>query len=345
MPHEVQVEQVLSEYPADCQPSRSEYLAGAGGFSGALLWRLETPSGPLCFRRWPREHPTQDRLEFIQAVLWHVNQQGFCLTPVPRETTSHAGYVACDGHLWELAPWMPGQADYHEHPSPVRLAAAMRALAEFHLAASTFPLPHAQPAQAPGILERRDLVRQLVTSGLDRLVAAIRPSAHPELTPRVDRLLQLARYVLPTVQRQLETATARMAWVLPCLRDVWHDHVLYSGERVSGMVDFGALRADCASGDIARLLASLVDDDPAGWQSGMAAYREVRELLPAEELLVGVYDRSSVLLSGLQWLEWIYVAERRFANWPAVLVRIDTQVRRLEHLAAVVPVPPGVARL
>jgi hypothetical protein len=104
---------VLAAYPQELQPCQIEPLAGAGGFSGARLWWLDTPRGPACLRRWPQEHPDKNRLEFIQAVLWHVNQEGFRLVPVPYETSTCAGYVHCHGHFWEIAPWIAGCADYH----------------------------------------------------------------------------------------------------------------------------------------------------------------------------------------------------------------------------------------
>src|SRR5690242_19276257 len=75
--------QAMSHYPADCQPNSVESLGGGGGFSGARLWRIAAPRGRLCLRRWPPEHPSAERLELIQRVLWHVAGQGFRLVPAP----------------------------------------------------------------------------------------------------------------------------------------------------------------------------------------------------------------------------------------------------------------------
>src|SRR5688572_7113665 len=115
-----------------------ESLGAAGGFSGARFWRFPAPSGLLLLRRWPREHPAIERLQFIQAVLWHVHQEGFSLVPLPRENSRQGGYVTHAGHLWELTPWMPGRADFHDRPSLPRLQAAFRALARFHETAASF---------------------------------------------------------------------------------------------------------------------------------------------------------------------------------------------------------------
>src|SRR5690606_24026800 len=96
---------VLGAYPRECRPARAIALGGGGGFSGAMLWRLETPAGQLCLRCWPPEHPSVERLQFIHAVLWHVRQEGFTLAPVPIETRNRTGFVEQHGRLWELCPW------------------------------------------------------------------------------------------------------------------------------------------------------------------------------------------------------------------------------------------------
>ncbi len=62
---------IVRRYPADCQPTRVESLGSAGGLSGARFWRIVAPRGVLVLRRWPTEHPTPERLQFIHAVLQH----------------------------------------------------------------------------------------------------------------------------------------------------------------------------------------------------------------------------------------------------------------------------------
>ena len=152
---------VLAAYPADCQPRHVNSLGSAGGFSGAELWRLITPRGALCLRRWPTGQPTVEQLQFIQAVLWHVEREGFGQVPLPLETVEHAGYVEHAGCYWELAPWLPGVADFRTHPTTARLEAALVALAEFHQAAASFPLADVGPSPSPGIARRSERFAQL----------------------------------------------------------------------------------------------------------------------------------------------------------------------------------------
>ncbi|MEX0585650.1 MAG: phosphotransferase, partial [Pirellulales bacterium] len=173
--------QVLAQYPAPCQPLLApvEPLGSAGGFSGAQFWRYTAAIGQLGLRRWPPEHPTIERLQFIQAVIWHVQQEGFVQAPLPLETRRQTGFVEHAGHLWELTPWMPGRADFHDRPSDVRLQAALATLARFHRAAASFPLPESSPAPPPGILERLERLQSLLNGGAERLAAAVRAERGP----------------------------------------------------------------------------------------------------------------------------------------------------------------------
>jgi Ser/Thr protein kinase RdoA (MazF antagonist) len=325
---------VLSAYGANCQPSRVESLSAAGGFSGAKFWRVHAPRGVLCLRRWPREHPDRQHLEFIQAVLWHVHQEGFRLVPLPLETRSHAGYVCEAGHLWELAPWMPGAADYHQNPSPTKLRAAAEALANFHRASATFPLPHGGPKTAPGLQSRLERLAGWTEVKLARLSATIVDADWPEFADRARRLLPLFGRASDAVTDTLRQAVPIHVPLGPCIRDIWHDHVLYVGNKVGALIDFGAMRVDSVATDIARLLGSLCGDDGAAWLEGLNAYDAVRPLSSGEALLVTAYDRSSTLLSGMSWLEWIYLDGRQFENRAAICERLDANLSRLEHLVA-----------
>ncbi len=328
-----QIERVLRLFPDDCQSRGAGPVKIAGGFSGALLWRLESIRGPLCLRCWPVGHPSQDRLKFIQAVLWHVDQEGFHHISVPLDTRHGHGYVLHAGHLWELAPWLPGAADYHQNPSPDRLGNALRALAEFHKAAASFPLPETGPAPSPGILERRERLAALVGGGLDELRAKARGGNWPELAARAQDLILLASRAIPKVQPLLDSAATVRVELMPCIRDIWSAHVLFVGDRVSGMVDFGSMRPENVAADVARLLGSLAGDDAQARQRGLKAYQEVRRLSEAELSVMNAFDASTVLMGGLQWLQWTYLEGRVFDDRTAVISRVDELASRLATLA------------
>ncbi|HEX7446235.1 MAG TPA: phosphotransferase [Pirellulales bacterium] len=326
------LQRVLAAYPPDCQPRPSEAQAWSGGFSGARLWRLHTPRGSLCLRRWPAGQ-SRSQLEFIQAVLWHVVQEGFSLAPLPLETRRHAGYVEEAGHLWEVTPWMPGEASYRVAPSPARLRAAMHALAGFHLAAASFPHAEHSPAPPPGITQRLARLRAWSAEKRARLLAVISRGDWPEVADRAVRVLPLFDRAAEPVEKTLASAITLAAPLQPCIRDIWHDHVLYVGQRVSGLIDFGALRIESVAADVARLAGSLCGDDGQAWLTALQSYEEMRRLSDEEALLVTAYDRANVLLSGMNWLDWIYLEGRVFDDRAAVCQRLDENLLRLRRLA------------
>jgi homoserine kinase type II len=117
----------------------------------------------------------------------------------------------------------------------------------------------------------------------------------------------------------------------PCLCDIWHEHVLYEGDRVTGLIDFGGVKIDHVAADLARLLGSLAEDDPAGWAAGLEAYAGVRPLAPEEEALARVLDRTGVIVGVMTWLRWLYEEGRSFEDRGAAAGRLAALVRRMER--------------
>lgn len=344
MPASINYQAVLSQYSGSHQPTALQSLGGGGGFSGALLWKLTTLAGPFCLRRWPAEHPSAARLAWIHDKLRQAADSGL---PVPAPVRAQAGagptFVSHGGHLWELAPWMPGAADYHQFPHAARLASALTTLARFHQA-TTPPTrqseraaglsPPAGEAPSQALLGRLQLLDQRLDRQAPPIFSLIDDSAGSECARLARVVCALFVEAAPRVRPTLAEATRIAVPHQPVIRDVWHDHLLFAGNEVSGLIDFGAMRVETVAGDIARLLGSLERDHPPGWQAGLAAYEAVRPLSPGERTLVAAFDQSSVLLSGMNWLTWLYVERRRFESLERVAQRLREIVPRLERLHA-----------
>jgi hypothetical protein len=99
------------------------------------------------------------------------------------------------------------------------------------------------------------------------------------------------------------------------------------------MLDFGAMDVDSVAGDVARLVGSMAGDDVSLRQVGLEAYACVRPLSPEELALVATYDRSGVLLSGVNWIRWLVVERRPFPDRAAVDARLIELTGRLRSLA------------
>lgn len=303
-----------------------EYLGGAGGFSGAQLWKIKTAdSKDLCLRRWPSPHPNSERLEWINLVLTHVAANGCDVIPVPFSSRQGSKFVQQGEFLWEVASWMPGAADFSSNGGESRLRNAVRALARFHLASAQVNLdfrlsPNAQ-SRVGSLLRAEPLLVQIGQAensndypGVNFLRELVLKKGPEELKLLADSLSPFSTEILP---------------VQPVIRDVWHDHILFTGDEVTGIVDFGAMQMDNVALDLARLLGSLVPDQPEQWELAIRAYSELRPLQPREIKFALELDRSATYLGSLNWLKWILVEGRCFESVSAVEQRVAKLISRL----------------
>jgi homoserine kinase type II len=333
---------VLAHYPGEFRPEQIELLGPAGGFSGAVIWRVRPPDRVLCLKRWPAESPSEEGMQFIHAVLLHVARQGVGLVPVPCQDRRGRTFVPYREYLWELTPWLPGKADFRRNPQPSRLQAALGVLAEFHRAAATYPDYVPRTGKSPGVRQRLERVRRYAAGDLEQLGRCIVPDVWPDLCDRARQAVTRARICLGPVRTLLETVCDGELPLQPCIRDVWHDHVLFTGDRVTGLIDFGAMGIETVAADVARLLGSLARDDASLRQAGLAAYESIRPMNEAEKALVTVFDRSGTLLAALNWVEWLYLERRGFRDPDAVARRLDEVLTRLDDLAQAVCSVGGV---
>ena len=329
----IDIEPVLANYEQSPGTRKIEFLSGAGGLSGALFWRITTLAGVHCLRRWPQEYPSCERLDLIHRVLAHVALGGVSVIPVPLETLGGRTFVERENHLWELTPWMPGRADYHDGREPAKLEAALSTLAQFHRAAASFPQHAESMASSPGLKERLAEVDRLAAGEFDELRRALASGVQwPQFERQALRIVERFHDVAPRVRVMLEDRSRLEVPLQPCIRDIRHDHVLFEDAKVTGLIDFGAMGVESVAADVARLLGSMVADDAAAWQQGLAAYERCRPLSPAESSLVEAFDRSGVLIAGFNWIRWICHDRRRFEQPQVVVARVAEIADRLAAL-------------
>jgi homoserine kinase type II len=325
------IDEILARYPRRCRPlGEAELLGGAGGLSGARLWRYRSPEGLLVLRVWPPHGPGRDHLERIHG--WLSRAAGLGIIPLPIPDRTGQTLQERHGQFWEVTPWMTGGADLSRPPSAARLRSALTALAAFHqrLAADR------RPGTSPGLGDRFRAVAQLLQGGFDTIERAIRRERRPDADAcrgAAMRWAALARRVAPRLRDPLREAAGRVVPLQPCLRDARPEHFLFEGDRLSGLVDFGAMGIDCVAGDLARLLGEWLDGDAAARAEALDAYERVRPLETAEAGLIDAFEMSSALLIGEHWIRWHYLEDRRFDDLRAVEQGIVRGLERLERLA------------
>jgi Ser/Thr protein kinase RdoA (MazF antagonist) len=326
----------VAEIPAECvravlarfgvEDGSVQGLGSHGGFSGAQLWRVRTSAGEWCLKAWPVEM----QVEQLRHAHWLMRQgrsAGLDYVPSPHDSTDGSGCVTTTGHLWDLTTWQPGRADFHAHPSPHRLESACAALAELHRA---WRPARPKVGELPAVRRRLAAAEQwqaLVRTGWQPDFSTCR---HDGLAMWTERAWVVLYYAVRRVPQWLDAWRDVRLPLQPCLCDVWHDHVLFTDDDVTGLVDFGSARTDHVAGDLARLLGSLVEDDPALREAGLDAYDRDAGLSADERALVDVLDRTGTVLSLSNWLRWIYCDRREWPDADRAAARVAGLVRRVE---------------
>ncbi len=292
-------EKVRNRYPGAGVENPLVPLGNGGGFSGARLWRIEGTAGRLCLRAWP-PHKSAAWVRRLHRLMECARQQGLDFVPAVFVANDGDTVVEAAGRVWELTQWLEGRASFAEHPSPARLEAACEALAKLHRAWQAFAAP---PQPCPAVRRRLKVLADwhaLVSSGWQPQASSTLP--FDSLWPVAERAWRRLPCWLQEVPRCLGPWIDFRLPVQPCLCDVWHDHLLFEGDRLTGLVDYGTVKADHVAVDLARMMGSLVGDDLEGWERGLRSYRRVRQLNDHEEQLAHVLDRTGTILGVVNWL-------------------------------------------
>ena len=321
--------EALTHWFRDLRQLTVEARAGQGGLSGAHISKVLVDHCTYCLRRWPRGETTRRRLAEIHEFQSHLSRQFSDLIPAPIATDVGKTIVEAGGYRWELAPWLPGAACPDAVCEPDQFAAALLLLGQLHKAAQSFScgdhLP-VRPAASPGLQKRAAALRELAAGRLHRLELALRADVHQSLLELARRLHKRLSSALPIAAAAVEPmarAELELQWRLG---DIHREHVLFTGRKVTGVVDFGAACIDSAVGDVARLAGSLVGDHQQSWHAGLATYEQVRPLSTLQRQAIVAFDAGGVVGASANWLTWLFVERRE--HWPMPLVEA-----RLTHLA------------
>jgi homoserine kinase type II len=303
---------VLARYPDAVARLAWVRLGAAGGFSGATVWRGEFQGQPaLALKAWPPGYAAT-RLVDVHAKMQAARSAG--LDFVPAVVAARAGETVVEhaGRAWDVVAWRPGGADFHASPGGAKLSAACAALAALHRAWQP-AVPCLAPC--PAVARRLTVFADFLHHGIATDAVA---------GPLLRRAVSLLPARVAEVVAALRPWAGRPVAVLPCLCDVWHDHVLFDGDRVTGVIDYGALKLDHPATDLARLLGDLVDGDPARVRFALAAYHAAGAPAPVDAELVHLLDRSGVVGGALHWARRASAGE----------VLTGAAARRFERLVA-----------
>ena len=329
-----------------------------GGFSGASVLRAEDSSGAaFAMRRTSTADvmPAERYCEMV-ALLSEIAFRGCGVIPVPLrhqqssptifQTSRRPAFVNLDKSqtriqtndcVWQMEPWMPGEP-VQGPPTPGHVKSTLEALALFHKTAaaciqgrsdtrSVSQWFHVSEGYSPGIARRLSIVVELSDGLLARFIKSAAAETDPEFRSCAKRLCVALEFWLPWLSRQL-LAVARSSYRLqPVIRDLWRPHVLFTEERVTGIIDLNAIATDHVGLDVTRLFRSWFGADIDRIRETLTQFRSQRSLDANEWRLLQAYDASTALLSPVTWLR------RRFVDAAADCTRREV-LQRLEELTS-----------
>jgi hypothetical protein len=339
---EGRVRKVLAEYGGEIAAKDVFFRGIGGGFSGSRVFEVITPTVQRFFlKQWPISGPSFSRLSAIHQVLRSIEDRDSSRSlPIPmlaapvRNRLGQTITIA-DTRLWELTPIVPGHPVGPDEVTADLVESAMQSIAAVHLALnhvggnqlSDFPVSGV-PGPSPRLANRKSRIDSILRNR-SAWIGVVWPDSLPnQIRNKCQSLLDLA---MPEV----ESLSSRNGWEripLPLqltICDLWYAHLFFSDSQVSGIIDFGSIQVDCVVTDLARLLRSWFAANDAGFESALDAYCKVRPLTCNERQAFPWFDRTSRVLSAFQWIEWLAIERREFADWDAVSDRLDFVQARL----------------
>ncbi|MFL5340473.1 MAG: phosphotransferase enzyme family protein [Gemmataceae bacterium] len=320
---ELAATRVLGEYLL-AGPLRREFLGNAGGFSGSRIWKIHNPTQVLCLKAWPPGHTRDDQLAQIHRWMTTAREAGLEFVPAVFRSNSGQSFFSAEGRHWDLTEWMPGRTDLGSNPRAAKVEAALAALARLHRAwgsESLIGIPPSVTRRLEMAAEWQALVRTGWRPDFRRTDRAPVADLASAAWQRLPRLVPLVEHFLAPWRRPFR--------LQPCLCDIWHEHVLFDGDRVSGIIDYGAMRFDHLAADLARLLGSVTSLDHDTFSRGLNAYQQVARLANEEVGFVHALDVTGTALGAANWLRWLYLENRHYQDIDAIAQRMRSLVNRL----------------
>src|SRR3954469_17027847 len=92
---------VLNQFLAATACREFSPLGNRGGFSGARLWRVQTPVGPFCLRAWPERGTDGQHLTRVHGLMTRGYTLALQFVPAVMVTRSGPTWVEHSGRLWD----------------------------------------------------------------------------------------------------------------------------------------------------------------------------------------------------------------------------------------------------
>lgn len=286
----------------------------AGGFSGAKVFQVKVREDVVALKQWPNGQPSHSPLSTIHSWMEHARTNGITIIPAVQRTVTQQSCHVLDGHAWELLTWMPGQPV--SDPTENQLKQAVQQLHQLHQTWRRLQPPISAPC--PAVL----LQYQRLTEWRTEEWEPLRRHQNPLATQAALLLQAQIPYAIHTLQAWLN----RKVLVQPCLADIWADHLLYEANQLTGLIDFGGARLDHPAQDLARLFGSWSLTASTPLDNHLLQYPDRSETM---QTLSRLLAQTGLIVSLSNWLRWLFLEQRPFANPEQCLQRMQLIYVRL----------------
>ncbi|QDT35510.1 phosphotransferase enzyme family protein [Thalassoglobus polymorphus] len=317
---------------------------GGTGFSGAIIFRVALDDDLYALRRWPSPTLPQQRILGLHRYLQHLKERNLPVAvpvSVPNSLPGrqcNRSLINFNGHYWQLEPWLPGEPKHGDEISDTELHEAMQTLARLHLASSDYVTSSSRndwfsvkTAAPPTVQERISLIDSWNCEKLQLCERAIE-TAPSEIRDVCRSILNYFVQRATPLRDSLCQKSNQVVTLFPCWRDLWSEHVLFTNDKVTGLIDPNATRCDHVATDLSRLLGSYLGDDKRRWQVALESYQEVRPLTELDHELIHLFDKTSVLLSGMTWIHRWQSKAISADQFDKILDRLRLIKQRLQKL-------------
>ena len=323
-------ERIWSHYPSILHPTNQSRLC-LHGFSGSVVWKVATNSGPIAVRRFPcrpDDRPPSDHSSLIRARL-----HGWMEVPQPLPNNEGQTFTKHDDSWWDVCTWQPGEPARLPIGEP-HLRSAMHFIARWHsfwTNEKTDSNSNVIPQDA--VARRNEEWRRLWRNeGASAGVRDGRADDPVGLSGRTFRVVE-AR------SRQLEEHLHKLPLLLSnepkvfCHGDLHHEHLLFTDGKPTGLIDLSC-RCDFAAADLARWLSTTTEMNR--WPQAIEWYREGAPLSAASGRAIPLLAQTGLVIAALRWEKWLLSAdpERRYfprpdlayARWRNLVERLESEL-------------------
>lgn len=285
-------------WPETEAAAAADWCPASGGLSKASVWRVEYGGMVFAVRRWwtgidPRY------LAWIAETLRSLISSPLDFVAIPHGGLGDDAWPYLDAHEghWEAAPWKPGKP-LHFGSSPRDLEAAINGLTRFHRRMQNSP-PCPMP-MASALNERVSRLQKWLNQPPFQLPLSL-GERWPELAQLAPKLPLAAAEAARLLAR---VSAASLGPPQPIHGDARPEHFLLSEGRLTGLIDFGAMRSDSVLVDLARLAGELSCGDSGHFAAVISAY-EAAASTPIDHSAVRAFDASGAVLSAINWMRWL----------------------------------------